>query len=85
MLWAYSMFCPFEYLLHSLLLSSSPEVWAFELDRLVFSPGLVTVCESGQVTQLFRVPFLYLEVPASRDCPWGLKENEGNRPFEHLT
>lgn len=46
MLWAYSMFCPFEYLLHSLLLSSSPEVWAFELDRLVFSPGLVTLSQA---------------------------------------
>lgn len=43
---AYSVFCPFKYHLPSVILSSYPEVWAFELDRLVFNPGFKSLVVS---------------------------------------
>ena len=46
MLCACSVFCPFEYHFHSVILSSYPEVWAFELDRLVFNPGFKSLVVS---------------------------------------
>lgn len=47
MLYAYSVFCPFECHLYSVILSSYPEVWAFELDRLVFNLGFKSLVVSG--------------------------------------